>query len=344
MDSPFGPDSRTGYELELLAPEGKGRVDLAFALAERVGGAVRYGFKYQSPGRARSGTPICDLTPAYRVLDASTRELCTLVDDITIKDGLDRSAPTRDGLYRVVLDDLRLALWLERKAWAPRPDPASTLAPLLRTFDGELLAPGEPPARHPDHRAAVDPYGHTLGVVALYAGDRERPCEVVTRPFARGEREEKLALLLDTARELGFTVPKEAALHLHLDNAPWRSKPRLRQLILDFSAARPLLWEELRPNPECTRLGPLHERIVNAARDNDGAPDDQAFRRAIRSVGPTKYADINITGLTHDRPRHPTLEFRCLPMTLDAARVLERTEQVEGFLREVAETADAAPT
>jgi hypothetical protein len=267
-----------------------------------------------------------------------------LVDDITIKDGLDRGAATKDGLYRVVLDDLRMALWLEKKAWVDRPDPASTLGPLLRTFDGELLAPGVPPARHPDHRAVVDPWGHTLGVVALYPGDRERACEVVTRAFARDEREERLTVILETAGAIGFTVPKEAALHLHLDNGPWRTKPRLKQLILDFSAARPLLWEELRPNPECTRLGPLHERIVTAARNNDGAPDDAAFRHAIRSVGPTKYADINITGLTHDRPRHPTLEFRCLPMSLDPQRVLGLTEQVEGFLREVAETADAAAT
>jgi hypothetical protein len=341
VNAPFGTDSRTGYELELVAPRGRGRLDFARALAERTGGAVRYGFKYQSPGRARSGKPICDLTPAYRVLDDSGQVMCTLVDDVTIKEGLERGAATGEGLYRVVLDDLRMALWAERHCWAESPEPASTLAHLLRTFDGELLPRGEEPARHPDHRAAIDPYGHPLAIVALYPHERERVCEVVTRPLTRDERAERLAAILEVARALEFVVPTEAALHLHLDNGPWRSHARLRQLILDFSAARPLLWEELQPNPACTRLGPLHEKIVEAARENDGAPDDASFRRALRSVGPTKYADINITGLTHDRPRHPTLEFRCLPMSLDTERVLSLTDQVEGFLREVAETADA---
>jgi hypothetical protein len=336
---PFAEGSRTGFELELLAPVGKSRFDLAHALAERVGGRVLYGLKYISEGLYRPRTPICDLTLSAVVQEESGRTLFTLVDDVTIKADLDHDAPTAEGLFRLVIDELRLALWLEARAPVERPLPEVLLEPLLTVFSGSLQAQGEGQAKHPAHRPAVDPWGNTLAVVALYPGERERVCEVVTAPLFADERKEVVSLVLSTAVELGFTIPKEAALHLHLDAAPWREARRLRTLITEVTSLRKLLYRELSPNPHCTRLGPYSLELVRAAQSH---PDDDfdALCDRIEGTRPTKYCDVNLLGVIRKQPRQPTLEVRCLPMSLEPRDIFRSVATVEGLLSDLAELAD----
>jgi hypothetical protein len=336
---PFGPDSRTGYELELLAPRGKSRLDLALALADRVGGRVRYGLKYQSEGRHGDGRPVCDLSPAFAVVDGEGVVLCTLVDDVTLKAELDKEAPTATGYYRVVIDELRLALWAESRCWSDEAGADAVLAGYAETFAGTLGEAGGEGAKHAEHRVLLDRWGHALAVVATYPGERERACEVVTRPLARGEREAVVGTILEVAKALDFGLPEESALHLHLDADPWRAQARLRQLVQDYSAARHVLYEELRPNPGAKRLGPFRPSVVRAAATP--ADDDESYREALLSAGVTKYSDINLLGIVRRRPRQPTLEFRCLRMSMDASEIFEMTDAVEGFLLEVARAADA---
>jgi hypothetical protein len=336
---PFVEGSRTGFELELLAPVGRSRFDLAHALAERIEGRVRYGLKYISEGLYRPRTPICDLTLSAVVEDSSGRALFTLVDDVTIKADLDPHAPTSDGLFRIVIDELRLALWLEARAPVEKPHPEALLDPLLTVFSGELQSQGEGHAKHPAHRPAVDPWGNTLAVVALYPGQRERVCEVVTAPLFREEREETIALVLSTALELGFSIPHEAALHLHLDAAPWQDARRLRTLITEVTSLRKLLYRELAPNPNCTRLGAFSLELVRAAQSH--ADDDfQALADRIEGTRPTKYCDVNILGVIRKKPRQPTLEVRCLPMGLSPKEIFHSVHTVEGLLSDLAELAD----
>lgn len=329
-----------GFELELMAPAGSSRRALAFAVAARVRGAVEVGFKYVSEGLYKSSRrPICDLSLAWRVKDADGRLVCDLVDDVTLRSGLDGARPAPSDMYRVVMDDLRLALWLERHAWRPDADPAGpapspeyTLAHLCTTFDGSLGAPGARGAGDPAHRVATDPYGHALAVVAKADGERERPCELVTRPLTHAERAPVLRTLLEAAADLGFTVPDAAALHVHLDAAPWKSTPRLKALIADFSAARPLLRREWQTNLACKRLGPWPAALTQAAAGLAETTPFEEARAALWACKPSKYADLNLLGLLRDPPRHPTLEVRALPMTLDPDAVLGKLGAVEDFL------------
>jgi hypothetical protein len=337
---PFGEGSRTGFELELLAPSGLTRFDFAHALAEELDGRVRYGLKYISEGLYRPRTPICDLTPSAVVEDNKGRALFSLVDDVTIKDNLHGGAPTLPGFFRVVLDDLRMALWLENKALGVEPNPHSLLLPLLYTFDGQILGQGQGEAKHEAHRAVVDPWGNTLAVVALYPGERERVCEVVTAPLSREERREAVELVLGVAKKLDFSIPREAALHLHFDAGPWKESRRLRTLITEVTSLRKLLLKDLQPNPHCTRLGPFDYALVRAAQSHPDDEDFAALCERIEGEKPTKYVDVNILGVIRERPKQPTLEFRCLPMTLDADELFGKVDNVEGLLTDLAELAD----
>ena len=337
---PFDDDSRTGFELEFLAPRGKSRRDLALALATAFAGEVERGFKYHSEGPFRDGRPICDLTPAWRVV-CSGEVLFTLVDDVTITADLDKEAATPSGQFRVILDDLRISLWAEQRCWGPdTEDPQALLRVILETFDATLNNAGTAGARDARHRIISDPWGHGLGVVALYEGERERPCEVVTRPLSRHERRGVIARLLEVIDAEDFGVPHEAALHLHVDNGPWLSTARLSQLMRDTQAARPLLHEMLEPNPACKRLGPFTKKVMDVV--DSGA--DLAFRdlcSAISKAGASKFVDVNILGVIRERPRHPTVEVRCLPVDVSEREMFARIDAVENFMREVALTADA---
>lgn len=334
----MGARRRTGFELELLAPAGSERRNLADALAAELGSGARveYGLKYHSDAVHASRRPVCHLTPAYRIRTSDGRVLATIVDDNTINKDLLTSAPERPDLFRFVVDDLRLAIWLERHSWTNEWTIDAILGQLCDTFDGKLLPAGVQPAQHPEHRVVIDPVGHALGVVALYGGERERVSEIVTAPLWTHEREPILELLLGTAAQLGFVCPHEAALHLHMDRDPWMNTRSLRRLILGFSEARTKIIETLSPNPACTKLGPFSERVVGAAASVDEASTSfDAFRKMLRAAGATKYADINILGIINEPPLHPTLEVRCLPMSLDAARVESLTREVERLLDEI---------
>lgn len=339
LPQPFGPDSKTGFELELLAPRGKSRRDLAIALAKATGGEVRQGFKYQSEGPHRDGRPICDLTPAWRI-EHDGDVLFTLVDDVTVRDGLDADADTPEGLFRLVLDDLRFALWAEPRCWAEDgAAPEVQLAPLLETFEARIGARGRDGAKVEHHRVVATRWDHALCVLAAYEGERERVCEVVTRPLGRDEREDVIARILDCALAAGFVPPAEAALHVHLDNAPWMSSERLCQLIADSAAARSMLYEILKPNPRCRRLAAFAPDMVRLARTRAALPFDE-LRKLLLDAGATKYVDINVLGVLKERPRHPTVEVRCLPMSLDVAEMFSNVAAVEDFLGELAVTAD----
>jgi hypothetical protein len=267
--------------------------------------------------------------------------LLDIVDDVTLRDDLEREAPTRPGWYRVVCDDLRFALWAQRRCEASAFSPEALLGAFFDDLDGELLEAGDG-TPHPEHRRVVDPLGHTLAVVATYPSERERAAELVLRPLEKRELEPVLGQLLQVCRDFGCAIPAEAALHVHLDRAPWMQARRLSQLILDYSAARELLRAQLRPNPRCRRLGPFSEAIQAAAAEHRA--DFDSLREALRAAKPTKYVDVNLTGLTRDRPLHPTLEVRCMSMSWELRDVVDRLAALDDFLDGVRQNADARDT
>jgi Putative amidoligase enzyme len=304
---------RVGLELELLAPEDSGRRALAERLARLINGRLQFGLKYSSPGRAPDGRPICELSCAYRVLDARRRVIATLVDDPTISTSPDHAAhrPAWSGLA----DDVRLALLAERLCWASDDSPQAVFAPLARAFAGAV----DRGVERGSWGTVVDAVGHSL--VKGHQARGERACEVVFAPVALAAVARTVEPWLTAARRLGFTIPEEAALHAHFDAAPFQKTERLRQLILRWGSQRDAWLRTLKPNPNCTQLGPAPPDVVRVAREADAALPFSTFSAALLMAGLKKSCDLNLLGVVEKRPRQPTLEVRCLPMSLSGREV-----------------------
>ncbi|MFI5891682.1 amidoligase family protein [Actinoplanes sp. NPDC051513] len=315
---------RIGFEIELMAPQGRSRRSLAYDLAGRIGGRIRPVWHHDSepslvPGLGR----FLHLTQGFEVLRADGSQLCTLVDDITLMDGLQPRTPAPPGWYRVLSDDSRLLSLL-----AAQCDPG---APLERVLDpvATLWGPGAEAEIVGDVVRLDDPSGATIALVAPQGAERERPCEIVTPPLSENHAE-ALEELLEPSRELGFTVPNEAAVHLHLDGAPFRDPRALANVVLLFAHYREGLRELLQTNPACRRLAPLPAQLVAAA--SRGKPTIDELREAADEGELTKYFDVNLTQLLKDRPLRDTLEIRILPGAITADEIVNRAALVELLL------------
>jgi hypothetical protein len=168
----------------------------------------------------------------------------------------------------------------------------------------------------------------TIALAAPQGGERERPCEIVTPPLT-GDHHEQLVVLLVVARDLGFTVPVEAAVHLHVDGAPFREAHALANLVRLFAHWREPLRTVLRTNPACRRLAPLPSSLVAAA--DGGAPIEQ-LRKAADEGELTKFFDVNLTQVLTDTPFRDTVEIRILPGAIDAGPIVDRAALVELLL------------
>ncbi|WP_030435396.1 amidoligase family protein [Actinoplanes subtropicus] len=313
---------RTGFEIELMAPPGRSRRSLAHDLAGRLGGRTRPVWHSDSepslvPGLGR----FLHLTQGFEVVRADGSPLCTLVDDITLRDDLDPRAAAPSGWYRLLSDDPRLIALLARQC-----DPA---APLERVLDPVAELWGVATERVGGVVRLDDPSAATIALAAPQGGERERPCEIVTPPIASGHFE-ALEELLGAARSLGFTVPREAAVHLHVDGGPFRVPRALANVVLLVAHYREALRELLRTNPACRRLAPLPAGLVAAA--SRVTPSMDELRKAADEGNLTKYFDVNLTQLLTDRPKRDTLEIRILPGSIDAAGIVNQAALIELLL------------
>jgi hypothetical protein len=312
---------RTGFEIELLAPPGRSRRTLAVALAGRCGGRVRPVWHHDSepslvPGLGR----FLHLTRGFEVRRPDGALLCTLVDDVTLLAGLDPRAPAPPGWYRILSDEPRLLRLL-----AAQCDPAG---PIESALDAAARLWGSGVRRHGDVYRLDDPAGATVALAAPQGAERERPCEIITPPLAAGHAA-ALEELLGPARELGFTVPREAAVHLHVDGAPFREPHALANLVRLFAHWRDALRTVLQTNPACRRLAPLPEPLVAAVR---GVPSTAELRRAAAEGGLTKFFDVNLTQVLTDAPVRDTVEVRILPGAIEAGPIVDRAGLVELLL------------
>lgn len=312
---------RTGFEIELMAPRGLSRRTLAVELAGRCGGRIHPVWHHDSepslvPGLGR----FLHLTQGFEVRRADGRLLCTLVDDVTLLADLDPRATPPPGWFRILSDDPRLLRLLARHS-----DPGSTLDAAL---DATAQLWGSVVQRIGDVYRLDDPGAVTIALAAPQGGERERPCEIVTPPLTTGYHE-ALEELLGAARDLGFTVPAEAAVHLHVDGGPFREAHALANLVRLFAHWREPLRTVLQTNPACRRLAPLPESLVAAA--DGGAPVEQ-LRKAADEGELTKYFDVNLTQVLTDAPIRDTVEVRILPGGIDAGPILDRAALVELLL------------
>jgi len=311
---------RIGFEVELLAPRGASRRTLADALAGQVDGTVRAVWHEDSePSLVRSlDGRFLHLTQGFEVIRPSGLPLCTLVDDVTIAADLDSAAAAPPGWHRILTDDPRLLRLLARCS-----DPAG---PLDTALDEVAALWGVLPEQIGSIWRV-----ESVGTVALAlpaGGERERPCEVITPPLSSGH-EAALAELLTPAAALGFTVPDEAAVHLHVDAAPFRAPAALANVIRLFAWWREPLHVLLGTNPRCRRLAALPHPLVDAVA---GKPTIDELRTAAKTGGLRKFCDVNLTQLLLDHPFRDTVEVRVLPGSIDATDIVARAAMVERLL------------
>jgi hypothetical protein len=311
---------RTGFEIELLAPKGSSRKTLAEALARSCGGEVRPVWHQDSePSLVPRLGRFLHLTQGFEVVRPTGDALCTLVDDVTIVADLDPAAPASPGWHRILTDDPRLLRLL-----ALLSDPAG---PVETALDRAAALWGEAVERH-GSIWRLDSTGATVALATPAGGERERPCEIVTPPLADGH-ETVLEALLGPARELGFTVPAEAAIHVHLDGKAFRDPLVLANVIRLFAHWREPLREALGTNPWCRRLAPLPAELVGVV---GGDPTREQLVAAAAAGGLSKFYDVNLTQLLRDDPVRDTLEVRILPGTLHAGQAVAGAALVEALL------------
>jgi putative amidoligase enzyme len=312
---------RIGFEVELMAPPGVSRRTLALDLAARCGGRVRPIWHHDSepslvPGLGR----FLHLTQGFEVIRGDGEPLCRLVDDVTLVADLDPRAVPRPGWFRILSDDTRLLSLLARHS-----DPGGTIDAAL---DGTARLWGSTVQRHDDVYLLDDPGGTTIALAAPQGGERERPCEIVTPPLS-ADHHAALAGLLGPAGELGFTVPVEAAVHLHFDGAPFRSAHALANVVRLFGWWREPLRTLLGTNPACRRLAPLPPTLMAAVA---GVPGYDELGAAATAGGLTKFFDVNLTQVLSATPVRDTVEIRILPGTIDPDEIVNRAGLVELLL------------
>jgi hypothetical protein len=312
---------RIGFEIELLAPRGLSRRTLAVELARRCGGRIQPVWHHDSePSLVPGLGHFLHLTQGFQVWRQSGELLCTLVDDVTLLADLDPRARPLPGWHRILTDDPRLLSLL-----AEHSDPGGTEHTALDDAAALWQVGVE---RIEDVYRLDDAAGATIALAAPQGGERERPCEIVTPPLA-AEHGEALEELLGPARELGFTIPTEAAVHLHLDGAPFRQPVSLANVVRLFAYWREPLRTLLSTNPACRRLAPLPPELVAAAQGNATYDD---LQRAAGEGGLTKFFDVNLTQLLRDNPVRDTIEVRILPGALEADSILEKAGLIERLL------------
>lgn len=317
---------RVGVELELMAPRGRSRRDLAERLAG-AGGQVQTFFHPQSEPSLVEGTPVFEsLTLGFRAINAQGQPVADLVDDLTLRDRLDPKAPPVQGWYRIVSDQLRL-LHLVRRLGSADGSMADAIGPTAAIF-------GTTPQPGPGGMLRVsDEIGTPICIAAPLPGERERPCEVVTPPITHA-LEERLEALLEPARSMGFYVPAEAATHIHLEAAPLESAHAVANLVELLHTWGDALKALVRTNPRCVRLGPLPLQLLQTVRATDfhGLAWPGA-RARLAALGLSKYVDFNLKNLAHPRPDKPTFEARIFPGSIQADPVVDQAALMVAIAR-----------
>lgn len=317
-----------GVEVELLAPRGASRRTLAERLAENCGGTVRPFFHLQSEPSLVPGVPVfANLTLGFEVLDGSGQPVARCVDDLTLQDDLDRHCAPVPGWFRIVSDDQRL-LHLVARVGRADGDALAALAPVAALF-------GTRPEHFPDE-GMIRVSDETMAPIAIASslpGERERPCELITPPLA-GDHAARLDELLEPARELGFTLARESATHIHFDATVLRSPRVVRNLVRLLDAWGPALKALVGTNPACRRLGSWPDSLHRVL-DEPGFASLTwpAAQGRLRGAGLSKYCDFNIRNFVHDLPGKSTFEVRVLPGLTGSAPILEGAALFEQVLR-----------
>ena len=318
---------KIGCEIELLAPFGLSRKDLAESIAEANNGTVRRIFYPQSEPSKVPGTPLFhNLTLGFEVIDRQGNLIAKCVDDLTLQDDLDKSHPSKPGWYRIVSDDTRFLQLITCQAKAEQ-SKSEVLHPIADLFGTHVEQGVEGMVR------VADNTGNPIAIAAPLPGERERPCELITPPIDTNHLE-KLEVLLKTARLLNFTIPVEGATHIHFDALPLCSAHVFANLVNVFYAHGGNLKRLVGTNAKCRRLGNWNISLLKLVNESSfrELPWQQA-RTKIAKLELTKYCDFNLKNLIHPVPDKLTFEARIFPVWLDSQPIIEAAALCEAILR-----------
>jgi hypothetical protein len=319
-----------GFEIELIAPPGATRRDLAEAFAQDQGANVRPIFYPQAEISAVNDKPVFEtLTLGWEVTCTKGRLLARFVDDLTLQDDLARNGAPKAGWYRILGDDLRLMRLVGLHCDAGAPIEA-VLEPARALFNGRIVTNAEGLYK------LLDQAGSPIAIAAPLPGERERACELISPPVAKHHARE-LQNLLAAARRLDFRVPAEGAVHLHFDAVRLASSAALGRLVRAFHAERETLRQQFRPNPRCRRLGAWSKELIDLVHQPgfDALPWHEA-RRQLAATGLSKFCDFNITNIVDMDAEKFTFEIRIIPPSMDAGEIVSAAAYFADILHELA--------
>ena len=318
--------SRIGFEIELLAPRGKSRFDLADAIAKFYSGRTKRVFHPQAEPINIPNNPIFEnLTLGFEIHSSSDELIALCLDDLTLQADLNKSISPKDNWYRIVSDDSRLLQLVACQVDAELPitNALTKIADLYHTT-----------VESDSHgmKRVVDLAGQTIAIAAPLPGERERACELVTAPI-QNNHQNQLDSLLNIAKSLCFTIPSEGATHLHFEAFEFYSAHVIRNIINLFGAYDKILMALFQTNNKCIRLGEWHHSIYDLV-EKPFFPSLtwQKVKDEFKRLPLTKYCNYNLVNIIHEIPEKPTFEVRILPSTLDPFEITCAASVIETLL------------
>jgi hypothetical protein len=332
---------KTGFEIELLAPPGKSRRDLAAAIGKGFSdqsNTVRRIFYPQSEPSKVDGTPVFEnLVLGYEVYDASNTLVAKCVDDLTIRKNLSREAKSQKGWYRIISDDKRL-LNLVLEHCDPEADQKDVLQPLAKLFATSVQK------LEGDIYHVADRTNASIAMAPTLPGERHRPCELISPPLVTGQ----LSWLQDTlsaAHALGFAAPTEAAVHIHFDATSLRKAAVFSRLVDVLRLHGRSLRNLVETNTNCTRLGELPNELFELmARPGIAKSSWKPLRDQLTKIKLTKFCDFNLMNVVLDVPDKQTFEVRIFPGSMDAKEIFNWARLFEAILNNCVEHTSKAPS
>ena len=317
---------KIGLEIELIAPMGLSRKDLAESIAKKYNGSVHRIFYPQSEPSQVPGTPVFqNLTLGFEVFNRQGDLIARCVDDLTLQDDLDKAKKPQPGWYRIVSDDTRLLQLVSHQS-----DALYSLNQVLKPIASLF---GTHPEAGPEGMVRVaDNTGNPIAIAAPLPGERERPCELITPPIDANHFQ-RLEVLLEIARSLGFTVPSEGAIHIHFDGEVLCSARVFANLVNLLWTYGEILKQLVGTNPQCRRLGLWDYSLLELVNESDfrGLTWEEAKVR-LTKLQLTKYCDFNLKNLIHHIPEKHTFEVRIFPVWIHSEPILEAAMLIEAVL------------
>lgn len=317
-----------GVELELLAPPGRTRRDVAEAIAQAHDAEVVPVFHRDTEPSLVPGTPVfANLSVGFEVRKDG-RWLARCVDDLTLQDDLERTAAPKPGWWRVVSDDRRLLHLASRHGRADA-GLAEVMGPLAALFGTTVESVGQGVLR------VRDPEGAPVALGAPLPGERERVCELVTAPI-HGDLRAGLEQVLAPVADLGLRVAAESATHLHVDGAAFQDARVFARLVRRWLAEGDALKAEVGTNPRCRRLGGWPPALVDTvSRPGFTELPWERAQAVLQSLQLSKYVDLNVKGIVYDLRHKRTVEMRVLPGAATVDEVLALASPALAFFDRV---------